>query len=82
MDVQTISQLGMGGATLLILWFVVKYFIDTLQKKDAYIKEIVKDFNTTINNHIVHQAEQSKKQTAAFKSLTRAIGNLVKSAKK
>jgi hypothetical protein len=82
MDIQTFSQLGMGMATLLILWFVVKYFIDTLGKKDDYIKEIVKEFHTTINNHITHQTEQAKKETAALRSLTRAINTLVKKIEK
>jgi len=78
MDIQTFSQLGMGMATLLILWFVVKYFIEALTKKDNYIKEIVKDFNITINNHIIHETEQAKKNTVALKSLTRAITSLTK----
>lgn len=73
MDIQTFSQLGMGMASLLILWFVVQYFIKTLTKKDRDFQKIVKRFNITINNHIAHETEQSKKQTSVLRSLVKEI---------
>ena len=79
MDIQSFSQLGIGLATLLILWFVVKYFIEATNKKDAYIKELVTSFNITINNHIDHSIKQSAKETTVLNSLVKAINSLVKS---
>ena len=71
MDIQTFSQLGVGLATLAILWLVVKYFIDAITKKDDYIAKIVGDFNLTINNHMKHE-------TQAFSNLAKAIDHLTR----
>lgn len=81
MDIATFSQLGIGLATLVILWIVVRYFIEALTKKDAYIQEIVKSFNTTINNHIDHQTKAADKNTKALNSLVKAISGLRKDMK-
>lgn len=84
MDAQIFSQLGIGLATLSILLIVVKYFITSQTKKDEYIKEIVEKsfdqsakFNETMNNHILHETEQSAIQTKALDKLVRAIESLV-----
>ena len=66
MNIGEFSQLGIGLATLLILWFVVRYFIEAINRKDSYIMELVKSFNDTINNHM-------KKETESFDALTRTI---------
>ena len=71
MDIGAFSQLGIGIATLVILWFVVRYFIDALTRKDEYIKEVTRDFTQTINNHMKHE-------TDAFTSLAKAIEKLTK----
>lgn len=81
MDIATFSQLGIGLATLVILWIVVRYFIEALTKKDAYIQQIVKEFNTTINNHIDHQTQAADKQTKALNSLTKAVTTLTRRMK-
>ena len=79
MDIEAFSQLGIGLSTLLILWFVVRYFIDTLTKKDEYIARIVSDFNTTINNHIDHSTKAQDKNSRALEQLTKALNKLLKS---
>jgi hypothetical protein len=81
MDVASFSQLGIGVATLVILWIVVKYFIEALTKKDDYIQVIVQNFNTTINNHIDHQTQQSAEMTRTIEALTRAINRLTSNSK-
>lgn len=83
MDIPAFSQLGIGLATLFILWLVVKYFIEALSKKDAYIEKVVDNFSTTMNNHIDHETkawESAKvsqdKTTTALVKLTKAITSL------
>ena len=83
MDVSAFSQLGIGVATLVILWFVVKYFIEALTKKDVYIEKIVDNFSTTMNNHIDHETKaweaaksSQEKTTSALVKLTKAITRL------
>lgn len=76
MDIATFSQLGIGLATLLILWIVVRYFIEALTKKDAYIEKVVDQFNTTINNHIDHQTKAADETNEALHSLTKAVDKM------
>ena len=77
-----LSELGVGIASLLILWFVVKYFIKTIEHKDVQIEKMVASFNKTINNHIVHQTAAAKKETEALNHLTSAITALIMELKK
>lgn len=78
MDIAAFSQLGIGAATLVILWLVVRYFIEAITKKDEYIQRIVSDFNVTINNHIDHSTMAATETTKALNSLTKAISKLSK----
>ena len=80
MDIATFSQLGIGLATLFILWIVVRYFIEALSKKEeASLKttkmfnQTILRFNKTINNHIVHQTAAAHEQKEAMEALTTAI---------
>ena len=81
MDINAFSQLGIGIATLAILWLVVKYFIEALTKKDDYIQKVVDSFNLTINNHINHATKSQDSQTRALNKLTKAITELMKEIK-
>lgn len=81
MDIATFSQLGIGLATLVILWIVVRYFIEALTKKDAYIEKLVETFNTTVNNHIDHATEAQTKQSRSLDALTRAVNRLTATSK-
>lgn len=82
-DFGFLTELGFGLSALALIWIVVKYFIETTNKKDDYIKELIKSFQTnvdgfnkTINNHIEHQTAQAKKETNALQALTRAVNHL------
>lgn len=68
------TQLGIAGLTLLILFFIVRYFVQAITLKDKQIIEMVKEFNETVSNHMEHQ-------TAAFKGLSTAIKELTKEIK-
>ena len=78
MDITAFSQLGIGLATLLILWFVVRYFIETLTRKDEYIAKIVDNFTVTIANHIAHETAAQNKTSKALDGLTKAINRWTK----
>ncbi len=78
MDLPAFSQLGIGLATLAILWFVVKYFIQALEKKDTYIEKVVGDFNTTMNNHIAHETQAWESAKKSQDKTTLALGKLTK----
>lgn len=73
---ETFTQLGVSGATLFILFFIVKFFVQNMQEKDRSIAIIVSDFNKTINNHIASRIEQAKRETEAIQALTVAIQEL------
>jgi hypothetical protein len=88
MDIKTFTDLGFGLSALAIIWFTVRYFIGALSEKDDYLKEIIKsfqtnvdNFNTTINNHIDHERAAAEHQTKALISLTKAVNALAKKAK-
>lgn len=70
---QDFSQLGIGIATLVILWIVVKYFINAINKKDDYISQITHEFNKTIQNHLQHETSAFNEMTQAIKELTKEI---------
>jgi len=72
------TELGFGLGSLALIWVVVRYFIDTVNKKDTQISTMVESFNKTINNHIVHETAQSKKETASLNKLASAIIALTK----
>ena len=78
MDITAFSQLGIGLATLLILWFVVKYFIEALSKKDTYIEKIVDNFTITMTNHIEHETASWKEASIAQIRTSKSLDNLSK----
>ena len=82
MDPAEFTQLGVAGAALLLVGMALKYFTQALDKKDTYIREITEAFNRTIENHIDHETEQRKKETAVLTDLAKAIGDLVEITKK
>lgn len=67
---QEFTQLGIAGATLLILFIVVRYFIQAIDKKDSYITAITKQFSETINTHLVNEGEARKKEMEALTQVT------------
>jgi hypothetical protein len=77
-----ISQLGVSGLCLAILFFIVRYFVSTIREKDLQIAKMIMDFNCTINNHIQHATEQIKFQNVAFQKLATAIEELTIEMKK
>lgn len=76
MNVTDFTELGFGLSALVIILIVIRYFIDSQNKKDAYIKELTDNFTLVITNHIIHETEQSKKETAVLSKLEKTINRL------
>lgn len=67
------ANYGIAGITLVILFFIVKYFVAAMTKKDETIEkqfnQVVRageDFSKTVSNHMVHQEK-------AFEALVKEI---------
>ncbi len=67
------TELGFGLSALVIILIVIRYFIDSQNKKDVYIKELTDNFTTVITNHIVHDNAQSRRETAVLSKLDKSI---------
>jgi len=67
---QDYTQLGIAGATLGILFLVVRYFIQAIDKKDSYITKITEQFSVTINTHLTNENEARKQEMAALTQVT------------
>lgn len=78
MNTPDFTELGFGLGALALIWVVVRYFIDTVNKKDTQIATMVEGFNKTINNHIAHETAQAKRQTAVLSKLDKSINCLLK----
>jgi hypothetical protein len=70
---QEFTQLGIAGATLAILLVVVRFFIQTLDKKDAYIQDITQKFSDTVNTHLANENIAREREMEA---LTRVLNVL------
>ena len=70
---ESFTQLGIAGATLLILLFVVRYFISAMDKKDTYIQSITEKFSETVNTHL---ANENIARQQEMKALTQVTGVL------
>jgi len=77
-----LTELGFGLGSLALIWVVVRYFITAVDKKDTQISKMVESFNLTINNHIDHQTQQTKKQNTVLRKLDKSINLLIKEVKK
>lgn len=62
-------DLGISGAMLAVLVWIVKAFLSHLKNKDEV-------FSSTINNHLTHDLEAKEKLIASNERLSEAIGRL------
>ena len=72
------SQLGIAGLTLGILFFIVRWFVDTITKKDEQISIITENFTKVMSNHIVHETKARVKETKMLGKLVTVITKLDK----
>lgn len=77
------TQIGVSGATLFILFFIVKYFVAAMNKKDDTIQtftnkfyELAEKFNVTITNHIEHERSAMENLTKSISGLNTTIKSL------
>lgn len=65
---------GLAGATLIILFFVVKYFVDALKEARKDTKELTEKFITVAEKTI----ESQNKATQVTDQLSKMIGQVLK----
>lgn len=80
-----LTQLGISGVTLAIIFFIVRWFVQTISMLIENSAKIADKFNTTISNHINHAtkaqeqlAEQMVHMRGSLDSNTRVISKLYK----
>ena|SRR3990167_8071736 len=83
LDLQTVRDLGFGLSSLAIIFFIVRYFVSSTNKKDDLIQQMIKDFNATIGQfhdtieaHIKSREATAKRETTILKGLSTEIRNL------
>ncbi len=83
---EQITQLGISGLTLFILFFIVRYFVKALESKDKRINEMADQFRLVMENHIQHEQTQWEKTATILDQLLIAVkemnGNNRKNRKK
>ena len=68
-----LTNLGVAGVTLAILFFIVRYFVSTLTKKDEYISIITKEFSTIVSNHLIHAVKAEEKMADSNQEVAKAL---------
>jgi hypothetical protein len=76
-ELELFTNLGLAGAALAIIFFIVRYFVQAMTKKDAYIVEQTKEFTTltgrfdnTVKNHLSHSTRALTRLSKAVEDLT------------
>ena len=88
-DLNILTNLGIGSASLVIIWMMLKYFMKSLDKKDVEIKELITSFqghveicNTNFLKYSDHFSKVSGKQIQAMNKLTGSVNILVEKVHK
>lgn len=78
------ANYGIAGATLFILFIIVKFFIQTIEKKDAQIQKITEKFSDTVNIHLANENDAREQEREALTRVinvldehTKVLGNIV-----
>jgi len=74
MDISTAIQGGGTLATIAVMWFMIKYFIRVVEKKDEQIQTAYNDFKTIITGHMTREEH-------AFKELTMSLQDCLRNKK-
>lgn len=69
------SQLGFASATLGILWFIVRYFITAIEKKDDQIQKITAQFTQTIGEHLTQSREANGTMLSILTDHTKVLSH-------
>ena len=70
---EQLTQFGIAGLTLGILFFIVRYFVKAMEGKDKRIGEMTDQFRLVIENHIVHETKQWEQTTKVLSELLEAV---------
>lgn len=81
MEQNLFTNLGVSGASLFIIWMIIRYFMQALDKKDEYIKNLIELFQSHVelcNKNFIESSKMvtksSDKQTQAIQLLLEKIG--------
>ena len=61
MEASNLTQLGVSGVVLAILFFIVRWFVQHITTKDQRLYDITEKFNETVSNHIDHSTKAMEK---------------------
>ena len=64
------ANYGIAGATLFILFVIVKFFIQTIEKKDTQIQKITDKFSETVNTHLANENTARQREMEALTQVT------------
>lgn len=67
------TQLGIAGAALVLVLICIRFFINTIEKKDNQIQQITDKFSETVNTHLANENIAREQEREA---LTRVMGVL------
>ena len=77
------TNLGIAGALLGVIYMMLRWFMGTLDRKDQYIEDLIKEFQSHVeicNSNFVKFGDRfskiSGKQTIALNNLIEKIENL------
>uniref|UniRef100_A0A6H1ZDR6 Holin n=1 Tax=viral metagenome TaxID=1070528 RepID=A0A6H1ZDR6_9ZZZZ len=81
MDITQFAELGGLGASLVVLYLIVKMFINRIKEKDelfiSRIKEKDELFTNIVSNHINHSTEVQQKFTDKLEENTKSNHELL-----
>lgn len=90
-DLNILTNLGIGSASLIIIYVMLKYFMKSLDRKDEVLnqkdvemKKLIEDFqghveicNTNFMKYSEHFSKVSGKQLKAMSALTSSVNILI-----
>lgn len=84
-DSTLFTTLGLGGVALFIVWMMVKYGMNALDRKDQYIQKLIEEFqahvelcNTNFMKSSQMVARGAEKQAKAIDSLLKQVNSIQK----
>lgn len=71
-----ITQLGIAGAALGIILFIIRYFIEAIKDLTQKNEKQTKDFTKVIENHLKHADERQQETNRIFEQINKTLDNI------
>ena len=82
LDYNVVTQLGVAGISLFIVWMMLRWFMETIHRKDNKIEELVNNFqrhielcNTNFIKNSQHVVKSVNQQIKTLEKLNRGLDN-------